>query len=354
MSLESKVSQFLESKIRAGHFSGASVLFGKGEERLLSLNLGTLSSVEKTPVNSSTVFDLQSITKALVTGPLALKLVSMKSLELDSPIDSFLPKSAPRNLQGAGITIRHLLNHSSGVSDVDLEGDFATAFDLWKRIFSVPLHAKPGSTIEYSDCGYRILGKVIEKICGESLESAARRYIFSDSIASQMGYSSLDPFNVAGCPNAHGTIDDEQVRLLGGIVGCDGLFGSADATFKLMGALMEPGALGKSLGDWLTGNTLSLKNQAASFFDALLVGDKSMGWEVNPKDFSYAGRFHSETTFEKAGGAGTFIWLDKTTGFKFVYFTNHGKPSPFDDKTWNRLLYDVDPKGLSDLVYESI
>ena len=85
-----------------------------------------------------------------------------------------------------------------------------------------------------------------------------------------------------------------------------------------------------------------------------MYGSKNLGWEVNDNDFSYAGLFSSESIIEKAGGAGTFMWLDLKSGNSFVYLTNYGKPDPFDDKNWNELVHHLSPKKLSNIFYQSL
>ncbi len=315
MSVESKVKSFIDEKIDQGLFTGASVVFAQNGRKFVSVHRGSLSKRSISPVNASTTFDLQSMTKALVTGPLFLKLQKDKKIDLDAPIGQYLPASAPKNLANSRISFRHLLTHSAGFSDVDMEEHFESPYEFWNKIFTAPIHSEPGNAIEYSDLGYRILGKLLESVLGESLESAAHRYLFSASVSRELGYSTLDPFNVAGCPNAHGAVDDEQVRQLGGILGCDGLFGSAEGIFKLLSGLIKDElGFGGTLGYFLHQNIVSAPVEAKSYFDALAAGSKSIGWEVNPKEFTYAGKFHTPQTFEKAGGAGTFAWFDEANG----------------------------------------
>lgn len=354
--MEEKIRQFLQNKIKDGFFSGGSVLFGKTSKPVLCIHEGTLAKICDLRVNSQTAFDLQSITKALATACLFLAFDEKKIFSLDESIDTYIPKNAPNSLIiNRGITFRHLLCHSSGLSDADLEGEFMTPVDLWKHMFSAPLHFEPGTSIEYSDLGYRILGKILEIHRGRNLEGLSRELLFFKQATKGLTYHPIDPFNVAGCPNFHGLIDDEQVRFLGGVLGCDGLFGTAESVYHFISDLLQPGQILKGdICEILSSSIVDINYDCQSFFDTLACGPKTLGWEVPAAPYSYAGKFHSDTCFEKAGGAGTFIWFDPKSQFIFVYLTNYGKPLPFDSKSWNQLVQDLEPHTLSNIIYENV
>jgi CubicO group peptidase (beta-lactamase class C family) len=83
--------------------------------------------------------------------------------------------------------------------------------------------------------------------------------------------------------------------------------------------------------------------------ETLAYGAKTLGWEINEGPANYSGPFQNARCFEKAGGAGTFLWVDQETGASLVYLTNHGKPKPFTAAAWDRLVQELDPQGLSRL-----
>lgn len=352
MSAYDQIELFLRNKIDKGIFTAASVTVGKAGDKPVSVHVGKLSKSVETVVNRHTVFDLQSMTKALVTGPLFLHLNRGGNLKADTRVSEILDSSYPLPKEAAANTeLGHLLLHSAGYSDQDMTGNFKTAYDLWQQIFTAKTHYEPGTSIEYADAHYRVLGKAIEVTFGESLEAASRRLLFNGSRSRELGFLPLNPFNVVGCGEAHGTIDDDHVRLLGEIVGCDGLFASSEALFELIASYMtNHSALGEPLGPLLKRHIFAPEAKIENFFDALSKGPKTYGWEVNPPAYSYAGKFKSDTTFEKSGGAGTFIWFDHESQMVCVYLTNYGKPKPFKPKSWNRLIDDLEPQALSNLV----
>lgn len=353
--MEQQIRRLLRSKIDQRIFSGASIIYGKPFKKILTVHEGTLRFGMNESVNDTTVFDLQSITKALSTGLIALILEKNGEINLNDPIDRYIPSNAPQNLLNKGITFKHLLSHSSGLSDASLEGNFGSTFEIWRSMFSAPLNFQPGHAIEYSDLGYRIAGKLIEIYKQESLESLFDRFVLKNIQKKDISYSVNNPFNVAGTPDVHGIIDDEQVHTLGGILGCDGLFGSAESMFDILSeVLTEKNKILSNFSDSLLNSLVPSSNEYSSFFDSLACGSKTIGWEVNSQLSSYAGKFHSATCFEKAGGAGTFIWFDSNTKDIFIYLTNYGKPKPFNEASWSTLVNNLEPHKISDIIYENI
>lgn len=345
------LEKHLQNKIDQGFFSGSSLIFGNPFQKKIEIHIGKTGKNHNNEINSETVFDLQSITKAVATGPLALALISQGKIHLDQKIGPILNALGIKNDEIYNITFLDLLTHSSGLSDSDLTGDFKSPVDLWAHMFSAKPQFSPGSSIEYTDLGYRILGKVLESILKSNLEIAARNMIWEPMGLKSISYSINNVFNVASTPDAHGVIDDEQVHFLGGILGCDGVFSNANDLFNLMSSLL---ASNKDVLTQLIKSKRDLNKDCNSYFDSLAFGPKAAGWEVNPARFSYAGKFHTNMTFEKAGGAGTFIWFDADSKNILVYLTNHGKPKPFDEQTWNQLLMDLGPSEISNLIYENL
>jgi CubicO group peptidase (beta-lactamase class C family) len=73
----------------------------------------------------------------------------------------------------------------------------------------------------------------------------------------------------------------------------------------------------------------------------LLLAPKGLGWEMRTRRFSNGGMRLSPRAFGKAGGAGTFMWVDPDLEIIGVLLTNHGLPQPFDELGWNRMLDNV-------------
>lgn len=116
------IQQRLGHGIRSGRFSGAACVVAIAGEPAVELYLGTqaawhgelvpISTEEQRPVAEDTMFDLASVTKVF-TAHAALSLAEAGVVELDAPIAAVLP--AYRDGQRSRVTLRHLLNHTSGL-----------------------------------------------------------------------------------------------------------------------------------------------------------------------------------------------------------------------------------------------
>lgn len=149
----------------------------------------------KTFLNSDQTFRVASVTKTFVAVAV-LKLWEEGKLRLDDPITKYLCEEHLNLLRKGGytpesITIKHLLNHSSGMAD----HSHTEAYDVailrsgykWTRQrqiealveYSKPV-GKPGERFSYSDTGYVLLGEVLEKITGLSMGEAIEQLIDFD------------------------------------------------------------------------------------------------------------------------------------------------------------------------------
>jgi D-alanyl-D-alanine carboxypeptidase len=135
---------------------------------------GQAVTATKTAVTADTLFSVGSISKTF-TGALALRLVEQGAISLDEPLSKYLPKFP----NASKITIRMLMNHTSGVRDI-FEASIFANFDAnhstrWTAdkvlaLVSRPYFA-PGTNYHYSNTNYIILGQVIEKATGKTVAS---------------------------------------------------------------------------------------------------------------------------------------------------------------------------------------
>jgi|GEM_PF-5939989 len=130
-------------------------------------------------INQDTIFAAGSITKTY-TAALILKLQEMKLLDINDKITKHLPLNIAKKIPNAEyITIKQLLNHSSGlgnlnggkkltqIKDYDELYDFINTKDLTKQ-----------GKFNYSNLGYIILGSIIKEKTGEDLNSSFEHYLF--------------------------------------------------------------------------------------------------------------------------------------------------------------------------------
>ena len=138
------------------------------------------------PVTPDTPFLIASLSKSF-TALGIMQLVEVGKIDLDAPVQNYLPWFRVADADASSkITIRHLLNHSSGLSErqgyrrnlnSNPAGDAleASIRDLKKEALNSP----PGTAFEYSNTNYDILGLVIQAVSGQSYESYIQEKIFA-------------------------------------------------------------------------------------------------------------------------------------------------------------------------------
>ena len=121
-------------------------------------------------MRTSTVFDLATVTKVMATTMATMLLVSRGNIDLDAPVSRYLPDFRGPHLDS--ITVRHLLSHSAGlVQWQPLYYHAANSAQTYAVIRDMPLEWGVGDARHYSDLGFMLLGYIVERVSGQSLDT---------------------------------------------------------------------------------------------------------------------------------------------------------------------------------------
>lgn len=157
---------FLKQKMQKGNIPGAQLAIVKNGVVVKLGNYGLANVQDSIPVNSNTVFTLNSITKAFV-GVAILQLVEADKLNLSLPVSTYL---SDLPVAWRTVTTQQLLSHTSGLPDIvdeetnliSPEGEEAS----WKKVQTLPMDFKPGEMFRYNQTNYLLLGLIIDKLSG--------------------------------------------------------------------------------------------------------------------------------------------------------------------------------------------
>lgn len=172
-------------KLEKFGFAGALVVTVNGEP-VIAEGYGLANrelGIEWTP---NTISTIGSITKQF-TAAAILVLEERGKLHVEDPIAKHFD-GVPEDKQG--ITLHHLLSHSSGIVDLEGIGDFdAIDRDEYvRRHLEAPLAFPPGEGFEYANANFSLLGAIIEQQTGKSYEEAMRELIFLPAGLEETGY----------------------------------------------------------------------------------------------------------------------------------------------------------------------
>ena len=292
---------------------------------------------KSTAVTANTLYDMASLTKVIVTTTAIMMLTQQKRLDLDTPVVRYLPewsaaaKSDPDPSWRAHVTIRNLLLHDSGLP---AHRDFFKAAKghdaVLTRVLAEPLVHQPGTQVEYSDLGFIMLGEIVQRLTGVTLDEYAKQHIFAPL---GMNASVFNPSRklwatIAPTENdadfrkrlIQGEVHDENAWAMGGVSGHAGLFSTAGDTAIFAQMILNGGIYANHR--LLSRTTI----QAFTVREAIGGAARTLGWDVVTQPSS-SGHYFSPGSFGHTGFTGTSLWIDPERGLFVVLLTNRVNPT---------------------------
>ena len=162
----SQIDEFVTAEMQRQHIPGVSLAVVKNGQVILAKGYGYSNVEHQVPVKPETIFQSGSVGKQF-TATAVMMLVEEGKVSLDEKIGKYLG-DVPEAWQN--ITVRHLLTHTSGLTDYPSDFDFRrdyTEEELLKRAQAIKPDFKPGEKWQYSNIGYLTLGVLIHKVSGQ-------------------------------------------------------------------------------------------------------------------------------------------------------------------------------------------
>jgi CubicO group peptidase (beta-lactamase class C family) len=268
----------------------------------------TRTDRDERPVFRDTRFDLASITKIYVSTA-ALEAVQRGELTLDGPLTEYLPE-----WQGTAhetVTLRMLLAHTSGMNS---GADFRQLkdFNVVQFALTRDLVAPAGEGVIYSDLGFIVLGELLARVAGRSLNALIPDFRPSPTVWMSIPATEDDGWR----GRVQGFVHDEKAYLMGGVAGHAGIFGTAQSVAALgeryLGVLH---GRSRTLDPGLVREAVSLQAD-----DAVLR--RGLGWALKTSDENSCGPLFSRASFGHTGFVGTCIWVDPERDLNGVLLTN--------------------------------
>ena len=297
-------------------------------------------------VAPGTVYDAASLSKVLATAPSVLLLAEDGKLDLDAKLVDYFPECAGGGKEA--ITIRHLLNHTSGLAaglpaKPAWSGDAAAHALACAQAVTHP----PGTFFRYSDINYILLGQLVHKLSGMPLDAFAQARIFTPLGMRDTGYLPLRRFapeaiaptqklggsagtllheDVGTGALLQGVVHDPTVRRIGGVAGSAGVFTTAHDVARFARMLLGGGELDGVRVLQPESVRLLTTVQSPPGVAAL----RGLGMDI---DSPYAqrprGALYPVGSFGHTGFTGCILWIDPASRSFYVFLSNRVYP---DDK----------------------
>jgi CubicO group peptidase (beta-lactamase class C family) len=300
----------LAERVRAGKLKAAVLMVATGRQRFAR------AFGEAAP---DTVFLLASVTKPM-TAAVMMKLVDEGKLKLDDPVSGHLPE-----LDGerAAITVRQLLNHTSGLPDMppdnlELRKRHAPLSEFLRSALTVPLRKPPGADVHYQSMGFLLAAVLAEKLVGQPFPEQMRRVLFRPLRmgSTSLGLGGRSMAGTARCqvPDDPGGWNSPYWRNLGAPWG--GALGNAADVTRLLRAFASGQAASLSRA-----STAAMLAPSKPEGDARQSGQPKqehygLGWRLG-----VGGRGCSPATFGHSGATGVTAWMDPQRDLSCVLLT---------------------------------
>jgi CubicO group peptidase (beta-lactamase class C family) len=178
------IDSLVNQPIEAGQIAGASVAVVRGADTILIKAYGYADLEYRVPTPERAIYEIGSVTKQF-TAAAILQLAAAGSIDLNAVFTDYLPHyPADDN----GITVRHLMDHTSGIkgyTEMPGFGLIATRElprdSLVEMFGSAPLDFTPGEAMIYNNSAYFLLGLIIEEVSGIAYEDYVREHLFESA-----------------------------------------------------------------------------------------------------------------------------------------------------------------------------
>jgi len=213
-SITLKIDAIVEAPVKARRVAGASIAVIKGNETIVTKGYGFADLELDVPTPPHATYEIGSITKQFTAAAILL-LAEQGKLSLADEMTKFLPEYP---MQGNHVTVRHLLNHTSGIKGfTELRG--YRDFQMLKRpreelvkVFSGrPFEFKPGEEQIYNNSAFFLLGLIIEQVSGKPYAQFIQEQLF-DSVGMKDSYYCSE--RAIHKNHAHGYDTDRDVLVL--------------------------------------------------------------------------------------------------------------------------------------------
>ncbi|MEO5864630.1 MAG: serine hydrolase [Nitrospiraceae bacterium] len=349
----------LQSAVDDGVFPGAQLAVRLHGELQCVVVAGRLSSEPPgLPVHTTTIYDLASLTKPVATATSVLLLIQRAKVVLEDPVQEILAE-----LEGTPIgqaTVRDLLTHRSGLPgwrpfyewldgrgvEPEPSGANQSAMQqVMRMIRDEPLMYVRGERSIYSDLGFMLLGFLVERLSGMTLDLWCEEAIVRPLGAAPIMFCPaagrgqldvarpiVDVLRIAPTEQDEwrnrllcGEVHDENATAMGGVAGHAGLFGTAESVLAVSGAWLRGYHGRESILE------RELVRQFTTRQESRARSSWALGWDTPSAPSSSGSRF-SERSFGHLGYTGTSLWIDPSCELEVVLLSNRVHPSRRNEK----------------------
>ncbi len=300
---------------------GAVLMVGHNGKVVYSKAFGRRAVVPRSEeMTLDTIFDCASLTKVVATTTALMQLWERGRFRMSDPVAKYIPEFGQNGKQD--ITIRQLLVHYSGLgADLDLSKKWEGKDLAYRMAFEMAPERPPGSAFVYSDVNFIVLGALVERLSGESLDEYAKKHIFEPLGMNDTRFlppaSWLPRIAPTEDENHHalrGVVHDPTARRMGGVAGQAGMFSTGNDLATFAQALLDGGR------GVLSPATIAKMTSPQQPVNGTVL--RGFGWDIDSPLSTNRGELLPVGGFGHTGYTGTSLWIDPATDTYIVLLTN--------------------------------
>lgn len=332
----SAIDLLLERAMTRELIAGGVVVVGNHTGILYTTAKGDIDRPGSPKLNERTIFDLASLTKVIATTPAIMKLLDEGRISLLDPLTRWFPEfiGTPRE----GCTILNLLTHTSGLNDFDISDSSDAMKSAIQKAAAEKGRFRPGTSFNYADINFMLLGELVHRISGKTLDVFCREELYQPMGATSTMF--LPPKELADniAPTlgfTGGVVQDRNSRRLGSVAGHAGLFSSGYDLSRFARMILGGGIID---GQRILSEKVVTQMTAPYFFSNGRV-IRGLGWDMESPFSAPKGSLFSEVSFGHTGYSGSSMWIDPKSDLFVILLTN--RLNYRDVHSFNQLRRDI-------------
>lgn len=348
-----RIQKLIEADIAEKKLPGAVVLIGNKGRMVYKRAFGNRAVAPVTEkMTVDTVFDMASVTKVVATSTSMMILIERGDVRLADTLAKFFPEI--KDEQVKRITVQQLLTHTTGYApDFDLKEKWHGRDGMLDALSREKLRTAPGVKFVYSDIGFIVLGDIVARVSGKSLDKffadevaaplgmrdsgfhilddegryagpLVARTAPTENIRGQMSYlgSQFDGDPAKGGVILRGQVHDPTAFRMHGVAGHAGLFSTADDLARYCQMILDGGTA--------DGRQILSSSTVARMTAPIVISEdgwtRGLGWDIATSYSSNRGELFPLGSFGHTGFTGTSIWIDPVSETYVVFLSNRVHP----------------------------
>ena len=324
------VDELINAAIERGDIPGAVLLVQRDGKTIIRKAYGQRSLLSKrVPMTTDTIFDLASLTKPVATATSVMLLIERGKIDIKAPVAQYIPEFGKNGKEK--ITVEQLLLHRGGLIPDNHLNDYKQGIaKAWENIFNLKPQWTPGSTFKYTDVGFLVLGELVKRVDGRTVNRFALEEIFQPLGMKHTAFNPPKSWHTRCAPTQQregrwmiGEVHDPRAYLLDGIAGHAGLFATADDLAIYAQMLLNE-------GEWNGKRVLkqeTVRNMIRGRWLPDGTGGRGLGWDVDTGYSSPRGaNLPRGVSFGHTGFTGTSMWIDPVSKTAIILLTNRVHP----------------------------